>query len=169
MEEYYNKQDANRAIQQDVTNLVLDGVNLAIQSLLQGAGPAILLRLLTVVGSVLPHAVHLLADFFIANTGQVPGWLRTTMIVVDQIAVAANMVAGFLSFITMGLTDFAGPTEFVQKVVRAPLMAMATSFTSAWQSFNTLNADIEARDRQILQSNDPDAIIGICRQNLTSC
>lgn len=130
-------------------------------SLVEGSIGA-LLKILYIVGSVFPHLIHLVADWFIMQSGQVPGWVRTTMSVVDQIAVGANMVAGILSLVSMGLVEFAGPMEFIQKVVRGPLLSAIGGFTAEFMSIDAVTADAEAQDRAILQSGKPEDSITMC-------
>ncbi len=164
------KEDAQDAIGMDVVNLVLDTVNLAITSLLSTPGLVVISRILQVVGSVLPHALQLIGDIIIAQTGQIPAWLQTAMVVAGQVATAANFVNGALAFLDFGLSDEIGIQT--SKVLRGPLMAMIASFSNGFASSITLSQDERRFDRLQLENNNwsDDYIVQQCTSShLSSC
>ncbi|GCE23170.1 RHS repeat-associated core domain-containing protein [Dictyobacter kobayashii] len=155
----WDKRDKQAALAIDVFQVGMDVAAAFLEATLPSpvGGLGVILQLL---GSLLPHLVHLGIDLFAYKYGNVPIWMEQMQVLADQFAVAANIVNAGLGLISLGLLDFAeGGVAALKLMVQKSLAPMVGSLLTAAMSGSTESTD----ERQLLrlqmgQNNDAWAI-----------
>jgi RHS repeat-associated protein len=161
------KARARNALLIDAANIGLDIAQLFAEAAITGALGAIS-AVLNVVGNILPHALHLMADIYTFQGNAVPNWLVTAMTIMDQVGVAVNLINAGIGVLSLGLTDVA---EAGIKALRAPVSFIVTSISQAVAN----TAADENDEGRLLSDQDianmtPQQLIQNCQQaHLQSC
>jgi hypothetical protein len=142
----------------DITSVVADWGNIPTLSL-------------DIVGSLVPHILHTVADFVAYNGGTVSPVLQGLLAAGDALAGVANVIKGFaiFSFSVSGvIKQFA---SFAEQSVKELVISVISSFGSAGASFVGMSQDaINLQDYNIDHVWSPQRIINQCQSaHLSSC